>query len=85
MSAATFILTNTPQQEFLISTKPVYMQEIRGRLTRFTCTPTQPNPAAVTSCVILNNDVSITQGFPIWAWTTGDEIQLSVLKGNSPP
>ena len=80
MSAATFILTGTPQQ-ISDGTKPVYMQEIRGRLTRFTCTPTQPNPATITSCVILNNDVSIAQGFPIWAWTTGDEIQLAVLKG----
>ena len=80
MSATTFILTGIPQQ-ISDGTKPVYMQEIRGRLTRFTCTPTQPNPATVTSCVILNNDVSIAQGFPIWAWTTGDEIQLAVLKG----
>ena len=80
MSAATFILTGIPQQ-ISDGTKPVYMQEIRGRLTRFTCTPTQPNPATVTSCVILNNDVSIAQGFPIWAWTTGEEIQLAVLKG----
>ena len=79
MSAATFILTGTPQQ-ISDGTKPVYMQEIRGRLTRFTCTPTQPNPATVTSCVILNNDVSIAQGFPIWAWTEGAEIELAVLR-----
>ena len=79
MSATTFILTGIPQQ-ISDGTKPVYMQEIRGRLTRFTCTPTQPNPATVTSCVILNNDISISEGFPIWAWTEGAEIELAVLR-----
>ena len=79
MSAATFILTGTPQQ-ISDGTKPVYMQEIRGRLTRFTCTPTQPNPNTVTSCVILNNDISISEGFPVWAWTEGAEIELAVLR-----
>ena len=55
-------------------------KRLGGRLTRFTCTPTQPNPNTVTSCVILNNDISISEGFPILAWTEGAEIELAVLR-----
>lgn len=82
MSATTFNLTTTPVQ-ICDGTKSVYMQEIRGRLTRFTCTPSAPNPVTVTSCVILNNDVSVAAGFPIWAWTTGAPIELAVLTAES--
>ena len=80
MSATTYKLTTNTPVQISDGAKAVYVQEIRGRLTRFTCTPTQPNPAIVTSCVILNNDVSISEGFPIWAWTEGAEIELAVLR-----
>lgn len=82
MSATTYNLTTTPLQ-ICDGTKPVYIQEIRGRLTRFTCSPTAPNTSTATSCVILNNDVSVSAGFPIWAWTTGSAIELAVLTAES--
>lgn len=82
MSATTYNLTATPVQ-ISDGTKPVYIQEVRGRLTRFTCTPTQPNPATVTYCTILDNDVSVSEGFPIWAWTTGDPIEIAVLRSEA--
>lgn len=78
MSAATFILTNTPVQ-IADGTKSVYVQEIRGKHTRFTCSATVPNITTATSCIILDNDVSIANGFPLWAWSEGDPIQISVL------
>lgn len=80
MSATTYKLTSNIPIQISDGTKAVYVQEIRGRLTRFTCTTTQPNPNTVTSCVILNNDISISAGFPIWAWTEGAEIELAVLR-----
>ena len=80
MSATTYKLTSNTPVQISDGTKAVYVQEIRGRLTRFTCTTTQPNPNTVTSCVILNNDISISAGFPIWAWTEGAEIEIAVLR-----
>ena len=80
MSATTYKLTSNTLVQISDGAKDAYVQEIRGRLTRFTCTPTQPNPNTVTSCVILNNDISISEGFPIWAWTEGAEIELAVLR-----
>ena len=80
MSATTYKLTSNTPIRISDGAKAVYVQEIRGRLTRFTCTTTQPNSNTVTSCVILNNDISISEGFPIWAWTEGAEIELAVLR-----
>lgn len=80
MSATTYKLTSNTPVQISDGTKVVYVQEIKGRLTRFTCTPTQPDPSTVTSCVILNNDISISEGFPIWAWTECAEIELAVLR-----
>ena len=80
MSATTYKLTSNTPIQISDGTKAVYVQEIRGRLTRFTCTTTQPNPNTFTSCVILNNDISISEGLPIWAWTEGAEIELAVLR-----
>ena len=80
MSTTSYKLTSNTPVQISDGTKAVYVQEIRGRLTRFTCTSTQPDPNTVTSCVILNNDISISEGFPIWAWTEGAEIELAVLR-----
>lgn len=80
MSATTYKLTSNTPIQISDGTKAVYVQEIRGSLTRFTCTPAQPNPNTATSCVILNNDISIAEGFPIWVWTEGAEIELAVLR-----
>lgn len=79
MSAATFNLTTTPVQ-VSDGLKSVYIQEVRGRLTRFTCTATQPDPETITYCTILNNDVSVAEGFPLWAWSEGQPIEIAVLR-----
>lgn len=80
MSAQTFNLTTTPVQ-ISDGTKAVYIQEIRGNNTRFTCTTTQPDPATVSWCQILKNDIGVAAGFPIWAWSADEKpIQLTVLK-----
>jgi hypothetical protein len=79
MAATKFTLTQTPTQ-ILDGTKAAYVQEIRGSYTRFTATTTAPDPATVPYCTILKNDLSVTQGFPVWAWTpTAETIELAVL------
>lgn len=82
MSATTFNLTTTPVQ-ISDGLKPVYVQETRGSYTRFTCSATQPDPETTTYCTILNNDVSVAEGFPLWAWTTGEPIELAVLRSEA--
>ena len=79
MSAATFNLTTTPTQ-ISDGLKPVYVQQVRGSYTRFTCSPTQPDPETVTYCTILNNDLSVAEGFPLWAWTAEQPIEIAVLR-----
>ena len=79
MASTTYTLTTTPT---LITdgTKSAYIQEIRGSKTRFTCTSTIPNTATVPYCIILKNDLSVSEGFPIWAWTpTSETIEITVL------
>ena len=79
MSAQTFTLTQTPVR-ITDGLKPVYIQEIRGSKTRYTCTTAQPDPATTAYCQILDNDISIGAGFPIWAWTpTSTSIEVTVL------
>ena len=79
MAAKKFILTQTPTQ-ILDGTKAAYIQEIRGKHTRFTCSATQPDPTTVPYCSILKNDLSVSVGFPVWAWTpTSETIELTVL------
>ena len=79
MSATTFHLTTNPIQ-ISDGSKPVYVQEVRGSYTRFTCSATKPNPETTTYCTILSNDVSVGSGFPLWAWTVGQPIELAVLR-----
>lgn len=79
MPAQTFTLTQTPVQ-ILSGTKAAYVQEIRGKNTRFTCSTTQPNVATTPYCTILKNDLSVSVGFPLWAWTpTSEPIEITVL------
>lgn len=79
MAATKFTLTQTPTQ-ILDGSKAAYVQELRGKHTRFTCSPTQPDPATVPYCSILKNDLSVSEGFPVWAWTpTSETIELTVL------
>ena len=79
MPAQTFTLTQTPAQ-ILDGTKAAYVQEIQGKNTRFTCSTTQPNVATTPYCTILKNDLSVSAGFPVWAWTpTSETIEITVL------
>lgn len=68
MAAYQYTLSQTPT---LIAdgTKAAYIQEIAGSGTCFTESDTAPNTATTPYCRILNNDLSISSGFKLWAWT----------------
>ena len=79
MAAKKFVLTQTPT---LIAdgTKAAYIQEIIGSGTRFTVSSSAPDTATVPYCKILKNDLAVSVGFPIWAWTpTSTNITVTVL------
>ena len=79
MAAFKYTLTQTPTQ-ILDGTKAAYIQEIRGSNTRFTSTDVSPNTSTTPYCQILKNDVSVSTGFPVWAWTpTAETIEITVL------
>ena len=79
MAAFKYTLSQTPTQ-ILDGTKAAYIQEIRGINTRFTSTVTSPNTTTTPYCQILKNDVSVSTGFPVWAWTpTAEPIEITVL------
>ena len=80
MSATKFTLSQTPTK-ILDGTKAAYVQEIRGKNTCFTASATAPNTSTAPYCQILNNDLSVATGFPLWAWTpTSDPIEIVVLE-----
>ena len=80
MAAFKYTLTQTPTQ-ILNGTKAAYVQEIRGKNTRFTASATAPNTSTAPYCQILKNDLSVATGFPLWAWTpTSDPIEIVVLE-----
>lgn len=79
MAAQTFVLTTTPT---LIAdgTKAAYIQEIIGSGTRFTQSDTSPNTATTPFCKIIKNDLSISAGFKLWAWSPDStNITVTVL------
>ena len=81
MAAQTFVLTTTPTK-ILDGTKAGYVQEIINTGTRFTVSSsaTAPDTATVPHCKILKNDLAVSAGFPIWAWTpTSASITVTVL------
>ena len=79
MAAFKYTLTQTPTQ-ILDGTKAAYIQEVSGSGTRFTLSPTSPDTSSVPFCKIIKNDLSVSSGFPIWAWTpTAAPIVLTVL------
>ena len=79
MAAQRFILTQTPVQ-ILDGTKAAYIQEVSGSGTRFTLSTASPDTNTVPFCTILKNDLSVSSGFPLWAWTpTATPIVLTVL------
>lgn len=81
MAAQRFILTQTPVQ-ILDGTKAAYIQEVVGTGVKFIVSVTEPNPTTTPACEIIKNDISISisDGFPVWAWTDGAEIELAVLR-----
>ena len=82
MAAQKFVLTQTPT---LIAdgTKAAYIQEIIGSGTRFTQSYTSPNTSTTPYCTIIKNDLSISVGFKLWAWTpTATNITITVLTTN---
>ena len=79
MPAQTFVLTTTPTK-ILDGTKAGYVQEIINTGTRFTVSSSAPDTATVPYCKILKNDLAVSAGFPIWAWTpTSTNITVTVL------
>ena len=81
MPSQTFVLTTTPTK-ILDGTKAGYVQEIINTGTRFTVSSssTAPNTATVPYCKILKNDLAVSAGFTIWAWTpTSTNITITVL------
>lgn len=79
MAAQTFVLTTTPTK-ILDGTKAGYVQEIINTGTRFTVSSSAPDTATVPYCKVLKNDLAVSVGFPIWAWTPStDEITVTVL------
>ena len=84
MSATTYVLTTTPT---LIAdgTKAAYIQEIIGSGTRFTQSDTSPNTSTSPYCTIIKNDLSISSGFKLWAWSpTTSNITITVLTSEQP-
>lgn len=79
MSAQRFTLSQTPTK-ILDGTKAAYIQEVSGSGTRFTLSAASPNTIDVPFCTILKNDLSVSSGFPLWAWTpTANPIVITVL------
>lgn len=77
MTTQKFTLTTTPQQ-ILDGTKAAYIQELRGKYTKFVVSSIPVTVATDGSHTILNNDISVPAGFPIYAWTKDATIELIV-------
>jgi hypothetical protein len=79
MAAQRFILTQTPVQ-ILDCTKAAYVQEVVGTGVKFTVSVTAPNPTTIPACEIIKNDISISDGFPVWDWSkTAQNVEITVL------
>ena len=84
MAAQTFVLTQTPKL-IVDGTKAAYIQEIIGSGTRFTQSDTSPNTLTTPYCTIIKNDLSISSGFKLWAWSpTATNITVTVLTSEQP-
>lgn len=79
MAAYQYTLSQTPT---LIAdgTKAAFIQEVQGSGTRFTESDVSPNPDTTPYAKIQNNDLSISSGYKLWAWTpTSTPIVVTVL------
>ena len=79
MAATTYVLTTTPTLT-AEGTTAAYIQESIGSGTRFTQSDTSPNTSTTPYCTIVKNDLSISSGFKLWAWSpTATNITVTVL------
>lgn len=79
MASQSFTLTQTPTM-IADGTKAAYIQEIVGSGTRFTQSDVSPDTSTTPYCTILKNDLSISSGFKLWAWSpTATNITVTVL------
>jgi len=79
MAAYQYTLSQVPT---LIAdgTKAAYIQEIQGSGTRFTQSSTSPDTSTTPFCTIRKNDLSISSGYKLWAWTpNSNPIIITVL------
>ena len=66
--------------QILDGTKAAYIQEVVGTGVKFTVSVTEPNPSTTPACEIIKNDISISDGFPVWAWSkTAQNVEITVL------
>ena len=80
MSTQTFVLTQTPTM-IADGKKSVYIQEVRGKHTRFASSPTKPSTEDYAQ--ILDNGLYFPEGFTIWAWSpTNSNNEVVVLTAN---
>lgn len=79
MAAFKYTLTQTPTQ-ILDGTKAAYVQEVVGTGVKFTVSVTAPDTSTAPACEIIKNDISISDGFPVWAWSkTAQNVEITVL------
>ena len=79
MASQSFTLTQTPTM-IADGTKAAYIQEVVGSGTRFTQSDVSPNTSTTPYCTILKNDLSVSAGFKLWAWSpTATNITVTVL------
>lgn len=79
MAAYQYTLSQTPT---LIAdgTKAAYIQEITGSGTRCTQSDTSPNTSTTPYFNIIGNDLNISAGFKLWAWSPDNSpIVLTVI------
>lgn len=68
MAAYQYTLSQTPT---LIAdgTKAAYIQQISGSGTRCTQSDNSPNTSTTPYFTIIGNDLNVSVGYKIWAWT----------------
>ena len=82
MSTEKFLISQEPTQ-ISDGSSSVYVQQIRGGLLRFCCEVSKPTDLTKYA-QMLNNDISVAQGFPLWVWSFGNEpVEIIVLKSEN--
>ena len=82
MSTEKFLITQEPTQ-ISDGSSSVYVQQIRGEFLRFCCEVNKPTDLTKYA-QILNNDISVAQGFPLWVWSPNNKsVEIVVLKSEN--